>query len=124
GIGLEMLNDARGVLLDLLLDKNGSTVVDEMTCLYRKRLGDAHTGGGEQDIQRLFLAAACLDELRDRIGLERRTSLLCLFNDRQIHRLGTPRPLVDRLSILPPQRLYNLLHELDVLVDSPWAESC
>jgi hypothetical protein len=59
---LEIFHHLRCILLNLLLDGDGSTLVCEMTAFDRKRLRNSQTSGCEQNIQRLFLSRACLDE--------------------------------------------------------------
>jgi len=60
--GLEIFHDASGVFLDLLLNRDGTTAIDEMTLLDRKRLRNPQTSSRKEDVQCLLLTAAFLDE--------------------------------------------------------------
>ena len=115
-----MLNDARSVLLDLLLDLDGSAIIDEVEGLKRKGFGDSHSGGREQNIQGLFLIAAPLNEFRNRVCFERWTFLLRMLHNREVHRFGIPDSLVNRFAVRTFQRRHDLLDELDVLVNGSW----
>src|SRR5258708_40257924 len=48
--GFEMLDDASGIFLNLLLDGDGATMIGEMTTFHRKHLRNPHTSGSEQHI--------------------------------------------------------------------------
>jgi len=60
--GLEIFHDASGVFLDLLLNRDGTTAIDEMTLLDRKCLRNPQTSSCKEDVQCLLLTAAGLDE--------------------------------------------------------------
>jgi len=62
GSGLEIFHHLGCILLNLLLDGDGTTFVCEMTAFDRKHLRNSQTSGCEQDTQRLLLTRACLDE--------------------------------------------------------------
>src|ERR1700740_3381910 len=86
-------------LKNLLLDSNSATAIREMTSFHRKRLRNPHACCCEQDVQRLLLSAACLDELCDCAHLERGTLLFSMLNDGQVHYFGVPFPVVDRFAV-------------------------
>ena len=47
---LEVFHDTLTVLLDLLLDSDGATAIDEMLSLYREGLRNSHACGCDQDV--------------------------------------------------------------------------
>jgi hypothetical protein len=61
--GLQIFRDASGIFLDLLLDRDGTTTVGEMTLLDRKCLRNPQTSGCKENIQCLLLTAASPDEV-------------------------------------------------------------
>src|SRR2546429_400553 len=90
GIRLEVKNNARGVLFDLLLEHDSASVVYEVFCLKRESFRYSHSGGCEQNVKCLFLAAAPSNEFRNRVCLKRWTLLLRMLYNRKVHRFGIP----------------------------------
>ena len=122
--GLEMKNNSRRVLFDLLLDHDSASVVHEVLCLKRKSLRDPHSGGCEQNVKCLFLPAAPFDEFRNRVCLKRWTLLLRMIHNRKVHRFRIPDSLVNRLAVDALQRRHDLLDELNVFVDGSSRQTC
>src|SRR5207237_9950047 len=116
--------NARGVLVDLLLDHDSASVVYEVFCFKRESFRYSHSGGCEQNVKCLFLAAAPSNEFRNRVCLKRWTLLLRMLHNGKVYRFGIPDSLVNRLAVDALQRRQGLLDELNIFADGSSRQTC
>jgi hypothetical protein len=71
GVALQVFCNERRILFDLLLDLNGTTVVDEVSRLKREGLGDSHACRSEQNVKHALLSFSVRYNLRNSPGFQR-----------------------------------------------------
>ena len=71
---------------------------------------DSHARGCKHNVKSLFLLVAGSDKFRNELRCERRTLLLRILDDWQVHRIGVPRPLMDWFAVRGFSRLHDLFY--------------